>query len=83
MSQNLFLTIGTNIFGSKKVIFPIPKAQKEDIIFFKELIENGKFRAVIDRRYPLEGIVEAYKYVEEGQKTGNVVITVGSPRINS
>jgi NADPH:quinone reductase-like Zn-dependent oxidoreductase len=71
-----FFVLWTSLFGSKKVIFPIPKESKEDMIFFKELIETGKFRPLIDRPYPLEKIVDAYKYVETGQKIGNVVITV-------
>jgi NADPH:quinone reductase-like Zn-dependent oxidoreductase len=62
--------------SGKKTIFPMPVDVRGSILLIKKLIEQGKFKAVIDRKYSLEEIVEAYRYVGKGQKTGNVVVTV-------
>ncbi len=76
LSQNIFLALITPLLGGKKVKFPIPTDNKESILFFKKLIEKGNYKAVIDKIYPLDQIVAATKYVETGEKIGNVVITV-------
>lgn len=73
---NILLALTTPIWGGKKLLFPIPTISKQDLVFFKELAEKGEFKPVIDRSFTLETIVEAYKYVESGQKTGNVIVKV-------
>jgi len=73
---NVFLALITPLFGGKKVLFPIPSINKKDVEFLKELVETGHYKPLIDRKFTLEQIVEAYKYVETGQKIGNVIITL-------
>jgi NADPH:quinone reductase-like Zn-dependent oxidoreductase len=73
---NILLALTTPIWGGKKLLFPMPSISKQDLIFFKELAEKGEFKPVIDRSYTLETIVDAYKYVESGQKTGNVIVKI-------
>jgi NADPH:quinone reductase-like Zn-dependent oxidoreductase len=70
------MLIWSGISRSGRVVFPLPKSTKEFVETMRARIESGEFRAVIDRRYPLEQIVEAYRYVETGTKTGIVVIDV-------
>jgi NADPH:quinone reductase-like Zn-dependent oxidoreductase len=75
-AQNPFLALIAPLRRGKRVMFPIPKHDQAMMVYFRELIESGQFKPVIDRTYRLAQIVEAYRYVETGQKIGNVVITV-------
>jgi NADPH:quinone reductase-like Zn-dependent oxidoreductase len=74
--ENLFLALITPLFGGKRVLFTAPKNIAGELKFIKGLVEKGKFKPVIDRKYPLEKIAEAYTYVASGQKIGNVIITM-------
>jgi len=75
-ASNVFLALTTPIWGGKKVLFPLPTINKEDVVYLKDLVDKGLFKPVVDRYYKLDEIVEAYKYVESGQKTGNVILKV-------
>ncbi len=68
--------IVTRLVGSKRVRTAIGRRSREDVHLLKELIEAGEFRAVIDRRYPMDQVAEAHRYVETWRKTGNGVLTI-------
>ncbi|MDX1913169.1 MAG: NAD(P)-dependent alcohol dehydrogenase [Saprospiraceae bacterium] len=74
--QNLFLALFTPIFGGKKVVFPVPFDIPGSLQTVKTMIEKGQFKPLIDRVFTLEKIIEAYVYVESGQKLGNVVVVM-------
>ena len=78
--ETIVVAIGSRWVGTRRMKFSAGRRSKQDVLLMKGLIEAGKYRAVIDRRYPLEQVAEAHAYVETWQKTGNVVLTMnGGP----
>ena len=77
LSQNPLLAVTTRITRGRRVLFPFPSIDQEMVEYIRALVESQKFTPVVDRSFPLDAIVEAYRYVETQQKIGNVVITVG------
>ncbi len=75
-SENIGLALFTPMSGGRKVLFSLPTISRDDVLLIRELASLGSFTPVIDRTYPLEQLIEAYRYAETGQKTGNIVITV-------
>jgi len=70
------LALLTRWFGERRIAMGMTRYSRSDVLFFRGLVESGEFRPVLDRVYPLEDTVEATRYVETGQKTGNVVLIV-------
>ena len=75
--DTIVMIFATRFFGVRRLKFAGGRKNKPDVLFMKGLVEAGKYRAVIDRSYPMEQVVEAHHYVESWQKTGNVVLTIG------
>ena len=80
LAQNMYLPLITAFFkpllGGKHTIFPFPTDIPASLALVRKLMQEKRFQAVIDRRFPFDQIVEAYLYVEKGHKTGNVLITM-------
>ena len=76
LDQNLVLALITPLRGGRKVMLNLGRDDPRMASYFREVLESGAFRPLVDRRYRLDEIVEAYRYVETGRKIGNVVVSV-------
>jgi NADPH:quinone reductase-like Zn-dependent oxidoreductase len=76
LATNLGMLVLTTVARRRRVVFPVPRYDVQTLGFIRRLLDTGELRPVVDRTYPLDQIVDAYRYVETGQKIGNVVITV-------
>lgn len=74
LSQNPFLALLTPLFGGKRLLFPIPSINQDDVVYFQGLLATRQFRPLIDRSYPLTDVSAAFEYVLTGMKVGNVLI---------
>jgi NADPH:quinone reductase-like Zn-dependent oxidoreductase len=80
--QNIALAPLASRFGKKRMRFHYSRFQREDFLLLRELIEQGRYRPIVDRVYPIDDAAEAHRYVDSWQKTGNVVLSLngGGPR---
>jgi NADPH:quinone reductase-like Zn-dependent oxidoreductase len=83
LSQNPLLVLVTRFSRGRRVLFPIPRIDRAIVEYLKGLVQSGRFKPVIDRTYPLDEIVEAYRYVETQQKIGNVVMNLAGGGLGS
>lgn len=72
----VLLTAVTGRLGTRRVLLPLPSYRQQEVLLLREMFATGRYRAVIDRRYPFAETIDATRYVQGGQKTGNVVVTV-------
>ena len=75
-AQNIFLALLTPLFGGKRVLFPVPELTQTDVKWLREVAEQGRFKPLIDRQFTMEEFVAASRYVELGQKIGNVLLEI-------
>jgi NADPH:quinone reductase-like Zn-dependent oxidoreductase len=66
----------TSLAGGRKVVCALSSERPQDLVFIRELVEAGKIKSIVDRRYPLEQAAEAHRYFESGDKKGKVILTV-------
>jgi NADPH:quinone reductase-like Zn-dependent oxidoreductase len=74
--ENILMLIPARFVGSRRLVFGLSRRRAEDVRMLRELMESGEFRPVIDRRYPLEEVADAHRYVETWRKAGNVVLVI-------